>query len=513
MKIAIIVPSEQYLTQAGTRIRYQRIEDGLAANGWTMSLVPMEELGGSRSFNADAVLFSKCQDARAVALAYEARTAGLAVGVDLFDDYFSQLSDVRFAPQRSWLRQMAESASFFLCSTPRMAQVAENYFQGAPGHVLSDPFGAFDAKALPLELAQKREQALRERRLNVLWFGIGDNPNFPVGLHDLAANAEVLRGLAQGGFDVRLTILTNRRALDQLGLARLRSLTVPFTVEEWSVERESEALASHLISFVPVNAQGFSIAKSLNRGVSALTGGTQLLSAGYPLYAPLGNFVYRDPAALIADLETDTLLLRPDTLDAFSGLIRNLSDPDHESSRLAGFINDMVSVTRAAQSLTPAVIAILHGSRTTGGIHKFAQGRGWLSLGSPFTPAGAAYDAHLGFFGEGRTPAFRFSKRFRDLLDKPLRSLAIPVPASEGKGPPFEIPLTNMGVNLPMKDLASSIVRSCGDRISTYTFVMAETLRLYTGLLEGIRIFGSELEAALTFTNQDSRQTSRATFQ
>lgn len=502
MKLTIVVPSEQYLSLAGTRIRYQRMADPLARNGWTMDLVPIERLADRRDFtDTQAFLFSKVQDARAVAMATEIRERGGVVGIDLFDDYFSQRGDSRLATQRNWLRAMAGSIDFVLCSTPRMQAVAASYSGNASNHVLNDPFGRLDAAQLAADLASKREQTMRTGRLPVVWFGTGDNPTFPVGLHDLVAWHDTLAHLAQGPFHVELTILTNLRALDVKGLALLRRLPVSMKVEEWSEAREKEALATSLVSFIPVNAQPFSIAKSLNRGVSALTGGTQLLSAGFPLYAPLDDFIYRDPAQLLADLEADALRNAPERLERFTTCLDSLANPEIEAAKWAAFLTSIQLGRVAPAPRRIGEIAILHGGKTSGGIHKFAQQRGWLSFGSPFTPPGVPFDAHLGLFGNGRLPGLRLSKRAKDMLPKSLRNFATSAAKSSGKGPPFELPLACVEAAPSLADLAATAACSIGDRIALYPHIMAEMRRLYNQLFGRLHFVTSELDPALNLAS------------
>ena len=193
MKISVFVPSEGYLDTAGVRIRYDRMRAPLAELGWTLQIVPIDDAPPPSEDDSRVYLFSKCQDARALVLATAAEEAGIATGVDLFDDYFSQELDSRFATQRLWLRSMARQASFFLCSTPRMLDVGNGYFGCRAGHLLPDTHEQFDADRVERELDSKIRKAQRERKIPVLWFGMADNPNFPVGLHDLAAFGEALR--------------------------------------------------------------------------------------------------------------------------------------------------------------------------------------------------------------------------------------------------------------------------------------------------------------------------------
>jgi hypothetical protein len=70
-----------------------------------------------------------------------------------------------------------------------MRQVAGEFAPGKPCHVLNDPFDKLDQATLGRRLEEKAAKARADRRIDVLWFGNGDNPVFPVGLTDLAAYA------------------------------------------------------------------------------------------------------------------------------------------------------------------------------------------------------------------------------------------------------------------------------------------------------------------------------------
>ena len=368
VKLIVLAPSAQYLASAGNRIRYQRLREPLARSGCMLSIASVGQTGKELEVaSGDVVLFSKVQDARSVGLARDLRANGIHVGVDLFDDYFSQTADARFAPQRLWLAAMAGSISFFLCSTKRMQAVAQGTLRDVPGFVLNDPFERFEVALLAQTIEARRVAALERGVLDILWFGMGDNPSFPIGLHDLTQFGYLLGDLARQGFAVNLTVLTNSRALDARGLALLRQLPVDAKVEEWSHNRESELLGSSLISFVPVNGQPFSIAKSLNRAVTALTAGTQVLTAGYPLYDVLESFCYTDPAGLAEDLRRGELRVSASSLAALGEKLNEISNPVSEARALHAFLAALPAAGTEAD-LRP--LAILHG-----GTHKHWHSR------------------------------------------------------------------------------------------------------------------------------------------
>jgi hypothetical protein len=104
MKICVIAPKEGYLAQAGVRIRYQRIAGRLETAGHELQIRIIDDLQSVEAFDCDIYLFSKCHDARSQIVARELCRIGKVIGVDLFDDYFSQSRDSRFVRQREWLK-------------------------------------------------------------------------------------------------------------------------------------------------------------------------------------------------------------------------------------------------------------------------------------------------------------------------------------------------------------------------------------------------------------------------
>ncbi|QZN98509.1 hypothetical protein [Chenggangzhangella methanolivorans] len=195
------------------RIRYHRLAERLEAAGHALELLPIEALGqGGR--DADVFVFSKCHDARTVALAEDLRSRGARVGVDVFDDYYSDVADSRFVHLREWLRGLAARLDFAMCSTPLMADKLKGILPRLPIHVMHDASIALDAEAVARRVELNAERALSTRRIDVTWFGIGDNPHFRLGVSDLHAFSGALLDFVRAGYRPRVSILTNRRALD-----------------------------------------------------------------------------------------------------------------------------------------------------------------------------------------------------------------------------------------------------------------------------------------------------------
>ena len=396
MRLCVLVPNDGSLGQAGVRIRYQRLAEPLDAAGHSLEIKIIDDIRTAADLVHDIYILSKCQDARSIIFAREVRRGGKLLGVDLFDDYFSQSADSRFTPQRSWLRGVSTWCDFGLCSTSRMKRIAAEFMADLPIHILNDPFDRIEPERIGRVAERNLERSINRRSLQVAWFGNGDNPHFSVGLKDVHAFGHALHELGRTGMEIRLSLLTNRRALGAGGLESLNRLAVKWTAQEWSLAAEEELLSESLVAFIPTNAQPFSIAKSLNRAVSALTAGTQVLSVGFPLYAPLGEFIYRDPAGLLADLELRTLRLRRATLATFVDRLESWADPQREALRLVAFLEATVECKPEDRSIRrcplSAEAGIVHGLRSGADVHQTAQRHRIMSIASPYSHESLNYD-------------------------------------------------------------------------------------------------------------------------
>ena len=387
MKIIVLVPSEEYRSYAGARIRYGRLAPELAASGVDLALVDIARFDPS-STDYDLVLISKCHDARSLILAAAVSARGKLVGFDLFDDYFSQEDDSRLTRYRAWLRQLAPVCDFALCSTSVMVEVIAKYRRGLPVYVMNDPAPEHDTNSLERIVAKKVADALNLQRLRVAWFGIGDNPYFPVGLTDLAAHGAAVMELSASGMAVELTILTNRRALTADGLALIRQLPIAAEVSEWTERAEHDLLREALVAFLPVNASSFSRGKSLNRAFTALSSGCQVLSVGYPLYSALEPLIYRESAELAADLVRGSLRFSAATASKYREKLEVLASARTEARNLVAFL----ATLKGAENNGSLLLAAIHGQSTREETHALVRKVSGLSVASPFCAATLDFD-------------------------------------------------------------------------------------------------------------------------
>lgn len=500
MKVRAIVQAEHWLNRAGVRIRYRRIAPHMESLGASIKVDVIDNLENGWLIDNDVVILSKCSDARAMHAAEYLRDRGVIVGIDMFDDYFSPTISPCLG-QREFLREMAPRVDFFLCSTERMREVVGEFSPGTPSHVLNDPFDQLDQQRLAHRLAEKSRLALETRRLDLLWFGIGDNPVFPVGMADLAAFAPALQPLVGTGFDVRLKVLTNLRALHSENLARLRAMGLQLELEEWTEEREQAAMDHALLAFIPVNHQNFSIAKSLNRGISALTGGTQILSAGFDLYGAISDFRYRDAGAFLADLEGGSLKVRPATLAALSARMDDLADPGNEAKRLLSFLQQLPAKARPAATRMMSAgrtrsEAVLHGRRSPFAVTTYGSKRDIISIGTPFSKGPRTFDILFDFDEGGQRIEIRVAQSGARAIAPDMQGKLSEAARREATYP-FVMSLPDSPEGALLKALKPRMIDTRAGQMVHYVRTMAAIEAISAAMLPATRIFRSELQTPL----------------
>lgn len=419
MRLCVLIPSEDYRNFAGARIRYGRIRGPLAELGWTVDLQEIGEFDPAES-SYDAHLISKCHDARALICAHLLKSNKKVVGVDLFDDYFSQLHDSRLARFRTWLSDLIGKIDFVLCSTPAMARVARTFRNDVPVHVMNDPGDQAAGSQMGALLEQKLAKALDERAFTIGWFGIGSNPNFPVGLHDLVTFGSTLRSFAASQWRCELKVLTNQQALTADRLAGLRHLPLPPHISIWSEETERSFLEQTLLCFLPVNAQNFSLAKSLNRAISALSSGCQVLSNGFPLYDRLDPLIYASSDEFLKDLASGTLRLRPETLPVYDRLTAEIASNVEEADALVRFLEPVIESRKFESSQNSQRLHVVHGVASTSAVHTLAKKAGALSVGTPFSTAPLDFDAFFTKASDGQLTLY-VAKRALEHVRPPMQ--------------------------------------------------------------------------------------------
>lgn len=518
MRLLFLVPTNVHKVTAGSRIRYDRL--GAADDRFEIAVESFEELTDATLDACDICIFSKTYSVEAITLASQLRQTGKIIGIDVFDDYFSQIDDSRLLRFRMWLQCMAQLCQFALCSTNVMCDVVKHYAPGLPVHVVPDPFAEIDPASLARTLAAKLDQARTGGTIDVLWFGNGSNPFFTVGLHDIAAYRWSLADLASGSHGVSLTILTDDPSQTSANLARLAKLPVPCQIDTWSVEAERKALERAFLSFIPVSGQSFSRAKSFNRALTAISAGTQVLSPGFPLYRDLDPAIYTDALELLSDLDRGKCRLRGENVDEIAKTAGRVSEIRMVANNLFLFLNDLLQVggaekgnkVAAASALptqgirrllatasplthlaSPKTHALIYGFEYDGLMVRAARATGILQVKTPFARRERAYDIRIEH-RKGRQLDVWIEPRIASLLAEALRGKCSE-PQRVGKVRMLRVDVGTAGLLAHDPIIATSDLRMIVNETDSYRKFLVDVQRVCSGLFPTVRFSLADMEA------------------
>jgi len=496
MKICVLISDSGLPLSAGIRIRYQRIIERLKSRGVLLEIKAMQEFMRPQSLIHDVYIISKCYDARSLLIARILSDNQKLVGIDLFDDYFSYIYDSRFTRFRAWFDSLRGNIDFVLCSTTSMQTLSKKLSPELPSFVMNDPSPPINVEVISDNIRSKIINALDTKKIKICWFGIGDNPNFPLGLIDLVSYGGLLQSLNSYSFDVELSILTNKRAMTAEGLFMLRRLSVPYTIEEWTENREEKLLKNSLVSFLPVNSQNFSIVKSLNRAITSLSSGAQVLSAGYPLYQSLSPFIYRKSEKIIQDIVSKKTLLDENSVTDFIHLLEKYGNPGIEADK---FCENIASINKKNHLHAPARVknsqkplaAVIHGILTHGLVHKFSNSHKALSVSSPFCNAGYNFDVRVVFDKNKTNLEVFLSNKTCSLINQDLQKFISP----HGKNVDTMYKKIEYSRAFPELESSGAIISPDNNLISIvscYPRTMLFITRFLQCILPGIDCFYSE---------------------
>lgn len=372
MRVALVMQGAELEASALSRVRYQRLVDAAPDR---FALTAVENLADT----FDAYVFGKAFQPVVPALSASLAASGKPVILDVCDDYVTERQDVRVQRFVRWHHQMAGIVHAVTAATPALAARLAP-FTSRPPIVLGDPAPDYSIETLQTALAGRQPDV---RRLHLGWFGIASNPYYSVGVADLAAFAGQL-GECPGRH--RLTAMTNLSGISPQAAVALSRCPVPVTLKEWSPASEAALLRQVDAAVIPVADQPFSTAKSLNRAVTALVAGTQVLSMGAPVYRDLAPFLYRSLPRLIEDIGQGALRWRASRAWWLASRLAKLASADANVATL----ERLVTSIRPEPRRRPAVLI-----GRTDEIAPLASWNG-LTIRTPFADPALPADAVLG---------------------------------------------------------------------------------------------------------------------
>jgi hypothetical protein len=232
----------------------------------------------------------------------------------------------------------------------------------------------------------------------------------------------------------------------------------------------------------------------LNRAITALTAGVQVLSVGYPLYEPLAPFIYRGPKQFLRDLRDSKLAVRPESAQSLADRLNALAEAGQEGVALAEFLADIRHAS--VQFSAYGVVAVVHGRQTNGDVHKFAQRLGALSVASPFCKADLNYDVRFTFAEEGEDYNVYVASKKAELLAPEIRPMLVAhgkILATEFKKIRSRTVVPNARVGVS----ALAALNTPGGDIAAYPMTMSDVAEIMKILFPGVTCFCAEQSTEL----------------
>ncbi|ABB33923.1 hypothetical protein [Synechococcus sp. CC9605] len=352
MKALIIYPNKEWMNSGGARIRYKRLEPFIKAKNVELVYKPINKVSVKLLKEVNIAIIVKVYGLDSLRIISFCKSCGIGVGIDLFDDYFSDETLNLLHDKYNWIKIASIMCDFVICSTEKMKEIAAKFVPKKSIHLVKDTCESNILSEETEELiSQKVNSWKASGHLNILWFGIGDNPYFEVGIKNLANYSNSLFQFRKSFGSITFTILTNERALTQENLSFISNLPIEANVELWSPQLEAKLLREAHVTIIPVSHQQFSIAKSSNRCITALSYGCQVLSNGYNLYSDFTDLIYRSTGELIHHYKHDTLKLNNDSLPGFIDKCNANYNPEAQADNTVRFFKKTLTVKHTVEQV------------------------------------------------------------------------------------------------------------------------------------------------------------------
>lgn len=142
--------------------------------------------------------------------------------------------------------------------------------------------------AQPLVREPVPVEAVTRHAKTILWFGNHGAPHARFGMLDLLEFREALETVAKS-FDVELIVISNHRAKYE---EHIRPLQIPSRYFEWTSQLVDQWLDKADVVVVPNTLDEFSICKSANRSVMAVSRGAPVVATPTPALNPLAPHIH-----------------------------------------------------------------------------------------------------------------------------------------------------------------------------------------------------------------------------
>lgn len=141
-----------------------------------------------------------------------------------------------------------------------------------------------------LVAAKNHNPAGGSDKLSILWYGNHGAPHARFGMLDLLEIRSALEQIAKE-FQAELVVVSNNRSKYE---KHIKPMAIPSRYLEWSSAIVEQCLAEARVVVVPNMRDAFSLCKSANRTVHALTRGVPVVATSTPALAPLAGSIVVD---------------------------------------------------------------------------------------------------------------------------------------------------------------------------------------------------------------------------
>jgi glycosyltransferase involved in cell wall biosynthesis len=282
----------------------------------------------------DVLILVKTFTAESVMLAQACKARNIPVLLDLCDNIFVEGYGKRNALEN--FLEIARVASAMVVTTEPLAASVRDHLPGLPVHVIPDglltpelveqgsvkiqratpssptaaarqgqwldhlralllrlkaPFsGRSNARHKSLANLPSHSGQAQPGALQLLWFGNHGAPYARFGMLDLLDIREALETIAQE-FPVELVVVSSHQGKYAEHIA---PMAIPSRYLPWSNEVVEQCLVEASVVLIPNSLDPFSLAKSANRSVHALTRGVPVVATRTPALVPLAGSIEMD---------------------------------------------------------------------------------------------------------------------------------------------------------------------------------------------------------------------------
>jgi hypothetical protein len=287
---------------------------------------------------ASAVIVSKPGTTEHYLCVKYLRSRGVRVLADLCDNYFSWSPAVHaHAVSQHWLRCL-EHCSGICASTPAIAETVRKL--GVRDICLvTDPVSRGTPRT-DIDGTSLSPKWSNPEQVELVWFGISDNPCYQAGLDDLISWSRAVSRIRTrlSRWRLRLTICTNRAPAVEAAMLWFRNEGINVRFVAWTQDGCDELLNAAHVALIPSNLGGFSLSKTHNRCSDSLSRECLVLASPQGPYRDIPGAVYRDVEALCDDLDQMDRTRIASQLAASYAYLSNTYVLTEQARKLADFI-------------------------------------------------------------------------------------------------------------------------------------------------------------------------------